>query len=267
MKLKILENAAHRSGHFLLSLGAPRSFLEARPGQFLHIRVADSSDPFLRRPLSIHDVVRARGSAVVKILYRVVGRGTQVLSERRPSEALDVLGPLGCGFRWEEFGGRTNVYIVAGGMGVAPLFLLAKKLAGSKNQKSKINISVLLGAKSKGGLFCEKEFRALGCDVRVATDDGSRGLKGAATDLLKKMLPSAVDCGPWTICACGPKPMLAGIAAMAREAAIPAYVSLEEFMGCGLGACLGCVIRTTSGYRRICHDGPVCSAQEIIWKG
>lgn len=292
MKLKILENAALKSGHFLLSLAAPRSFLKARPGQFLHIRVADSNDPLLRRPLSIHDVFPARRgrSAVVKIFYKVVGRGTQVLSRRGPSEDLDVLGPRGSGFRWEEFGSRSSVYIVAGGMGVAPLFFLAKKLAhgprktdGQDRSAVHRKIVVLLGAKTKDSVFCEKEFKKLGCAVHVATEDGSRGLKGKVTDLFKETL--AASCKRQAsgqgkknlevcdvkheavVCACGPKPMLAGIAEIAREAAVPAYVSLEEFMGCGLGACLGCVIRTTSGYRRICHDGPVCPAQEIIWKG
>jgi dihydroorotate dehydrogenase electron transfer subunit len=115
-------------------------------------------------------------------------------------------------------------------------------------------------------VLCEKDFKALGCEVHVATEDGSKGFKGRVTELLKDKLSQDTRHKSQVICACGPKPMLAVLAGMGRERGVPVHVSLEEFMGCGLGACLGCVIRTTSGYKRICHDGPVFDANEIIWK-
>jgi dihydroorotate dehydrogenase electron transfer subunit len=168
-------------------------------------------------------------------------------------------------------------------MGVAPLFFLAKKIIEVRGQKSEVRKPVvLIGGRTKEHILREREFKDLGCDVHIATEDGSKGHHGRVTDLLKELL--AASCAPQviekkdlklkasgkepvaTICACGPKPMLAAIADIARVKEISAQVSLEEFMGCGLGACLGCVISTTSGYKRICHDGPVFDAGEVIWK-
>ncbi len=270
MKLQIVRQVFLRERHLVLELNIPKSLEgSARPGQFMHIRTQDSCDPLLRRPLSIHDIaaVRKNGTRTMKILYEIVGKGTALLSEKKAFCEVDALGPLGNGFDVKSIAKAGRAVIVAGGMGVAPLFFLAKKLKEARGRKSDGGkIVVLIGGRTKEHVLCEKEFKDLGCDVRVATEDGSKGFKGRVTELMKDQLPRDADSASCVICACGPKPMLAALAMTAKARGIPAYVSLEEFMGCGLGACLGCVIRTTSGYKRICHDGPVFDAQDIIWK-
>lgn len=286
MKAQIVSNVFLRDKYLLLEFCVPAGFSRPEPGQFLHIRIEDSFDPLLRRPLSIHDAAwqtRSKSGQkrpILKILYKVVGKGTTLLAEKRPLTQIDILGPLGRGFDLKKIGRSRCVYIVAGGMGVAPLFFLARKLredrrhlpAGKAGKTEDRKITVLIGGRNKDHIIREKEFKDLGCDVHVATEDGSKGFKGRVTEFLKGFLPPAADFGCLPdkegapiICACGPKPMLAAVAGIAQQNRIEAQVSLEEFMGCGLGACLGCVIRTTSGYRRICHDGPVFDASEVIW--
>ncbi len=276
MKLEIRKNVFLKDRYFLLELAAPSAVKAASPGQFLHMRMEDSCDPFLRRPFSIHDVVKnhRKGSCVIKILYEVVGKGTGLLSQKKALTEVDALGPLGRGFDLKTIAPHEKIYIVAGGMGVAPLFFLAKRLTEVRSQKSEVRKTVvLLGAKTKNHILCEKEFKNLGCDVQIATEDGSKGFKGRVTGLFKEILLRAKSPAspagrhePSTICACGPKAMLAVISEIAHLHRVRAHVSLEEFMGCGLGVCLGCTTRTTSGYKRICHDGPVFSAEEIIWE-
>jgi len=268
---------------FLLELEVPkRSFTKAVPGQFVHVRIEDSCDPLLRRPLSIHDIIPSRkGSrSLLKIVYEVVGKGTELLSEKQAGSPVDILGPLGRGFDVRALARAKRIILVAGGMGVAPLYFLARRLVGSGGRRSEVaKPIVLIGARARDHLVGEKAFKDLRCRVRVATDDGSKGAKGFVTDLLEKELPevdrrvAAVDGRPGAVggcgvavCACGPKPMLAAVSSAARAHGVPAHVSLEEFMGCGLGACLGCAVRTVSGYRRICHDGPVFDAADIAWE-
>jgi len=276
MKLDILNNVFIKERRLLLELSVPASFKSALPGQFIHVRFEGSYDPILRRPFSIHDVCESRkkNKLTLRVLYEVKGKGTQLLSQKKPFSELDCLGPLGHGFDLDGIPQAKKVYIVAGGMGVAPLYFLAKKLADNPAcPADRREPVVLIGAKTKNDILCEKEFKDLGCEVRVATEDGSKGLKGRVTDLLVDILRRTRDEGrglpigkAGTIYACGSKPMLAAVFVIAYKYKMQAQVSLEEFMGCGLGACLGCVIRTNSGYKRICHDGPVFDASNIIWK-
>lgn len=277
MKVQITSNVFLRDKYLLMEFCVPAGFAKPEPGQFLHVRIEDSFDPLLRRPLSIHDVAwqaRSRSGQkrhILKILYEIVGKGTALLAEKRPLAQIDVLGPLGRGFDLKKINRSRCVYIVAGGMGVAPLFFLAKTIReGQKGKGPKI--VVLIGGRNKDHIIREKEFKDLGCEVHVATEDGSKGIKGRVTELLKTLLPASGAAGspedpqgPPVICACGPKAMLSVVAGFAQQKGLAAQVSLEEFMGCGLGACLGCVIRTVSGYRRICQDGPVFDASEVIW--
>ncbi len=265
MKMDILNNVIIKERRLFLELSVPASFKLALPGQFIHVRVEDSYDPILRRPFSIYDVCESRkkNRLILRVLYEVVGKGTELLSQKKPLSEIDCLGPLGHGFDLDKIARGKKAYLVAGGMGVAPLYFLAKKLTENRKPRTENLVPiVIIGAKTKNDILSEKEFKDLCCEVHVATEDGSKGFKGLVTDLLKSFLPSALS----TICACGPKPMLAALSVIAHKYNVPAQVSLEEFMGCGLGACLGCVIRTTSGYKRICHDGPVFDSSEIIWK-
>ena len=251
VKAKILSNKKVKDNYLHCVFNAPQIAKEARPGQFVNIRISDTLDPLLRRPLSIH----ATSGTRIEVLYEVVGKSTRILSERKTGEYLDVIGPLGSGFDL-KMKNQTSL-LIGGGMGVAPLIFLSRKLKGHK--------LALIGAKAKNHIHCEKEFRKLGCEVKISTDDGSRGFKGKVTELLKKILLTTYDLRLTTIFACGPRPMLKEVARISKEKNIPAQLSLEEHMACGIGACLGCVVKTKDGYRRACKDGPVFDADKIIF--
>lgn len=250
LKAKLLSNKRVKDNYLHCILDAPAIANNARPGEFVNIRITDTLDPLLRRPLSIH-AVKGR---TIEVLYEVVGRSTQVLSEKKAGESLDIIGPLGNGFSILDV---QYSILVAGGMGVAPLVFLAKKIGRRR-------ATVLIGAETKNHIHCEKEFKELGCEVKVSTDDGSKGFKGRITGLLKNLL-STTDSRLSAIYACGPRPMLKEIALISKEKNIPAQISLEEHMACGIGACLGCAVNTKDGYKRVCKDGPVFEAKEIIW--
>jgi dihydroorotate dehydrogenase electron transfer subunit len=255
IKAKIIYNKRVNADHFHLAIAAPKIAKTALPGQFLNIKVNDECEPLLRRPISIH---RVKGASV-ELFYEIVGEATEILSHRRQGEHLDIIGPLGSGFIY-----KAGALLVAGGMGVAPLVFLAEKLAQSSKLKAQIRPLVFIGAKTKNHILCEKEFKKIGCEVTIATDDGSKGFKGYVSELLDKTL-STVASRPSTIYACGPRPMLKEVSRVARKYNIPSQVSMEEHMACGIGACLGCVINTEDGYRRACKEAPVFDAQKIIW--
>jgi len=284
-KPKIISNKKIKDNYFEIIIEAPEIAQSAQPGQFVNIKVSDGIEPLLRRPLSIHkighQVTRSPGhqskaKRQIVMLYEAVGKGTEILSQRKPGDFLDVIGPLGSGFRFDRE--LSNVdsrpILIAGGMGTAPLIFLAEKLAEIKNQKSKIKTLVLIGAKTREDILCEEEFKKIGCEVKIATDDGSRGFKGYVSELLKQEL-WIMDYGLWTIYACGPKLLLKEISRIAQEHAIPAQLSLESHMACGIGACMGCVIKvksknakgkTDNEYSRVCKEGPVFEANQILWE-
>ncbi len=236
--------------YYQLSLCAPAIARAAAPGQFVQVRVGCGSVPLLRRPLSIHD---AR-TGTIELLYAVVGKGTQMLSAKKVGDPLDIIGPLGNGFDLAPVSDAYPV-LVAGGMGIAPLYFLAKKIKAGL---------VLLGAKNKEDLTGISRFKKLRSKVRISTDDGSFGRKGYVTGLLRQELDTLKSKRP-VIYACGPRPMLQEVARIARQARIKAQVSLEEHMSCGFGACLGCAVKTIDGYKRVCKEGPVFDAREILW--
>ena len=265
LKVKIISNKRLKDNYWHLEFESGVIARRASPGQFVNIRVSDGFEPLLRRPISIH-----RAGSQIEILYEVIGRGTQILSQRRPGEYLDVIGPLGNGFffnsRTQELKNSRTI-IVAGGMGVAPLVFLAEKLTKPRAQNLKPRTLVLIGAKTKAKVLCAKEFKEFGCEVKIATDDGSRGFKGRVTELLKQILlkNSKTKKLKNLIYACGPRLMLKATAEIARENKVSSQLSLEEHMACGIGACSGCVVSTKSGYKRVCKDGPVFSGEELIW--
>ena len=215
--------------------------LEAqKPGGFVNIRL---DGLFLRRPISVFD--SAPGS--LTILYKVVGKGTEQMSGMKAGETLDVLTGLGNGYDLAKAG--DHPLLLGGGVGVPPLYLLAKQLiaAGKK-------VSAVLGFNTVAEVFGEAEFRALGCDVTVTTADGSYGVKGFVTDALPAEYSYFYTCGP--------EPMLK---AVYRAAKTSGQFSFEERMGCGFGACMGCSCKTITGYKRICREGPVLEKEEILW--
>ena len=258
IKVKLLYNKRVTGNYFHCAFLAPRVASQATPGQFVNIKVSDQLEPLLRRPLSIHRVFGSR----IDILYEALGQGTKLLSQRKSGEFLDVIGPLGEGFNYEQKAkGRGAKLLVAGGMGVAPLVFLAQELTG---QEPKPEVLVLIGANSKDKILCAKEFKALGCQVQIATDDGSRGFKGYVSGLLKKTLADR-EYRASAIYACGPRQMLEAVTRVSHKHNILTQVSWEEHMACGIGACLGCVVNTKSGFKRACKEGPVFNAEEIIW--
>jgi dihydroorotate dehydrogenase electron transfer subunit len=254
IKAKIISNQRRKGNYAHLEFESGLIARAATPGQFVNILVSDTFEPLLRRPLSIHRVKAAK----VKIIYEIIGKGTQMLASRKPGEFLDILGPLGKGFDYSRQPVKPTPaknILIAGGMGVAPLVFLAQKLKSSKPL-------VLIGARTKQQIFCLPEFEALGCTVKLATDDGSAGFKGRVTDLLSLILEETKAAGLFS---CGPHPMLKAVAQAASQHKISAQLSLEEHMACGVGACLGCVVTTKTGYKSVCKDGPVFSSEELIW--
>ncbi|RKY69023.1 MAG: dihydroorotate dehydrogenase electron transfer subunit [Candidatus Latescibacterota bacterium] len=253
---KVLSNLEVAASIFLLDLRLPQAAKIAQPGQFLHLRISPLCDPLLRRPFSIHRTKPEK--AEVSILYQVVGRGTELLSQKRPEESLDCLGPLGRGFTIPK--GAGQFILVAGGIGIAPLIFLAESLLQKKGK----GVVFLIGATSENYVLYKKELRCWGATVEVATDDGSEGHRGPVTDLLMQRLDRFA--GNPQIFACGPEGMLQKVTQIALQRGIPCQLSLEQRMACGLGACLGCVVNTRSGYRRVCVDGPVFPASEVIFE-
>ncbi len=256
--VKIIRNQRIASGYFKITLSAPAIAKAALPGQFININVRDGYDPLLRRPLSMHRVLDKRN---IELLFEVVGKGTNVLSRKKPGQLLDVVGPLGKGFDL-KIRSTSDIILVAGGMGVAPLIFLADELKKIKNPKAKI--IVMLGAQTKNKILCEKEFKQIGCDVEISSDDGSRGYRGFIARLLNENLHKR-DCMPAAIFACGPHLMLKEISRISKRYNIPTQISLEEHMACGIGACFGCAVATIDGYRRVCKDGPVFNVGDIIF--
>ncbi|MFC1568395.1 dihydroorotate dehydrogenase electron transfer subunit [Candidatus Margulisiibacteriota bacterium] len=257
-KCRILEHQRVTSCDLKLILSSAYISSHALPGQFVNVRCGDGYDPLLRRPLSIHRTSKEHKR--FELLYEVVGKGTEMLSKYSVGSELDILGPLGKGFAIDDQ--KKIAVLVGGGMGVAPLLMLAETLKGKA-------VYALLGCNSRERLLCEKDFKAAGAQVLVSTDDGSCGKKGFVSDVLLDVLDNTLGTSDWglaTIYACGPKEMLRAIADIAFQKKIDCQVSMEQHMACGIGTCLGCVIKTEDGYKKVCDEGPVFDAKEIIWQ-
>ncbi|MDI6703139.1 MAG: dihydroorotate dehydrogenase electron transfer subunit [bacterium] len=255
----VIDHLEIASGYYRMILETPKISCQAYPGQFIHTRISDQYDPLLRRPFSIHRIDRKRGR--IEILYRVVGKGTHLLTKARPGYKLDVFGPLGNGFKVDRY--LKTAIIIAGGIGVAPLLTLGEELV-----KRGVSTRVFIGAKTRGLILCENEFKELGCEVRVSTEDGSSGYFGTVTDMFRDFLLSNEDISGSSpsLFACGPYSMFREVALLTRRFNIYCQVSLEERMACGVGVCLGCAVRVKGGvYKRVCKDGPVFSAEEVAW--
>ncbi len=251
--------------HFLLTLDCPAIARQADPGQFVMLQVREGYEPLLRRPMSICRVVPGRRR--IQILYKVVGQGTRHLSRQPPGTRLRTLGPLGRGFvlpprRRDRRGAGEQAILVAGGVGIAifPFLVEALRARGRK-------ALLLFGARSRHDLVKVPWFRARGVEVRLATEDGSRGARGYVTRLLEPLL-ARPDITP-SLYVCGPTPMMRAVGGLALTAGVPCQMALESQMPCGIGVCLGCVVRTpgaadTSPYPRVCTEGPVFEAGRVL---
>lgn len=213
----------------------------ASPGQFVNIQL---DGLYLRRPISVCDYE----DSSLTIIYKVVGRGTENMSKLKNGAELDILTGLGNGYDMSLSGDKP--VLLGGGVGVPPLYNLAKNLIGQGKK-----VTVILGFNTKDEVFYEKEFAALGADVTVTTVDGSYGKKGFVTDALPENYTYFYTCGP--------EPMLK---AVYKSTVTSGQMSFEERMGCGFGACMGCSCKTLTGYKRICKDGPVMKKEEILWE-
>ena len=236
----IVSNAALTDSVYKMVLEGDTSAITA-PGQFVNIKL---DGLFLRRPISVCDY----DGQTLTIVYKAVGKGTEAMSAMVPGTKLDILTGLGNGYDL-TLSGETPV-LLGGGVGVPPMYNLAKKLLAEGKK-----VSVILGFNTKSEIFYEEELKALGCEVTVTTVDGSYGVKGFVTTALETMDYSYFY-------TCGPEPMLKAVHKASKTSG---QMSFEERMGCGFGACMGCSCKTLTGYKRICKEGPVMQKEEIVW--
>lgn len=237
----VVSNAQLTDSVYKMVLSGDTSAITA-PGQFVNIQL---SGKFLRRPISVCDY----DEKTLTIVYKTVGKGTVQMAEMKAGAGLDILSGLGNGYDLRLSGDRP--VLLGGGVGVPPMYNLAKKLIAEGKK-----VSVILGFNTKSEVFYEEEFKKLGCDVTVTTVDGSYGVKGFVTNALEGM--------DYTyFYTCGPEPMLK---AVYKASTTSGQMSFEERMGCGFGACMGCSCKTLTGYKRICKEGPVMKKEEILWE-
>lgn len=231
---------------------APQMAAVAKAGQFLHVRVPGFT---LRRPISISEVDKENGT--LRMLFDIRGQGTKALYKIDVGDELDIMGPLGNGFTL--IAPQEKVVVVGGGIGVPPLLQLAMHYGK--------NTTAILGFRDKDKIILTADFERVGAEIRLATDDGSAGKKGFVTDLLKKRLD---EDKPAIVYACGPTVMLRAVASLCKENGVRCQISMEERMGCGVGACLVCACKTKNaqgkiGYAHVCKNGPVFEAEEVVF--
>jgi len=267
-QVEVVENIRLAKDTFRVRFRSPKIASRILPGQFLMLRLADLNDPLIGRPLAMYDVV---GDSI-DVVYLVKGKLTSRLQDFHPGQRLDVWGPLGNGFLPQP---TEHLVMVAGGIGQTPFLALAKEYVGKQKFGSPPrevpqanSITFCYGARTAKYLAGVEDFERLGVDIRIATDDGSRGHHGLVTDLLGQVLTEG-RAGTRIVC-CGPEPMMEAVARIAADSSIPCEVSLETPMACGIGICFTCVakVRTQGGewdYKRTCVEGPVFDAAVIEW--
>ena len=260
--MSIVRNARLREirnwdDYFHLAIDAPEIGREARPGQFVMVKVADGTFPLLRRPLSIHDA----GASGIELFFKVAGLGTEILSRKKPGDSLDLIGPLGKGFTFTDGMKGKRAFCVGGGRGIAPIYFLAHEL-GSRG----VQATVFYGGRRLVDIPLRDKFEKAGIELLSSTDDGSHGFAGLVTELVSRELERTK---PDNFYACGPDAMMKALASLAAKHHVRAEFSLESLMGCGIGACWGCVHRIKNesgdGWTKICEEGPVFPGERILW--
>ncbi len=252
---EIITNERLKGDYHLVRFHAPELCRTARAGQFVHVRIGDHLDRILRRPFSIHNTA----NGALSVVYKVVGTGTAALAGLQPGAVCDLLGPLGKGFG--PLPPHTTPVIVAGGYGAAATYLLTHEFGEEKGY-------FLMGARSDGDIILDDLYREAGMDVRLATNDGSRGAKGFVTRLVEELLCENPG-KRFHFYACGPHPMLMALAKLLRMHGLDGELSIDHLMCCGVGACFSCVIKvkadTAEGWRyaRTCSEGPVFPLNDV----
>lgn len=244
-------------GLYKFSIEAQEIVDLAKPGNFIEIRINENLDPFLRRAISIYNLDKENG--ILEFIFQVKGKGTELLAKKKEGDKIDIIGPLGNGtFKYEEY---KNVAVIGGGIGIFPLYELSKQ---AKNDGKEVY--TYLGFRNKDLVTLEKEFEDVSTTLTITTDDGSYKNNGFAINYLENDLEkNNIDC----IYACGPLPMLKAVKKLAEERKIPCQISLEEKMGCGMGVCLGCAVRTSAStdenpqYLHVCKAGPVFDSKLV----
>ena len=267
-RARILGNAEVGPNLYLMTLEAPGIAASIEPGQFVHMKVPGMEAHVLRRPFSVY--ARDAAAGTLEILYQAVGFGsahmTELASDGTLAADVELVGPVGA--TWHPAGAKRAL-LVGGGVGAAPLFMLAESLVAAG-----VRTDVVLGAQTEAALTCRVRYEALlaaapACDdaPRCATDDGSFGREGFCTSLVEEALAEAADAGELYdyLAVCGPEPLMKIVARLAADAGVPCEVSLEKRMACGVGACLSCVVDTVDGKKRACVDGPVFDARKVVW--
>lgn len=280
MEYLVRKNESVAENCYRLTLDLPKGPCRPIPGQFYNIRCTDTMDPLLRRPFSMHRLIKENGVLCVQILYRVIGRGTGWLSGRKKGETLDILGPLGNGFVLHA---GPDVVLAARGIGIAPLCAVADAV---RSMAPESRLHLLMGARFRDRVFYQKELGPLG-SLYLYTDDGSLGFQGRAPELLLHLLETGKVPRTCSLYACGPAPMLMELSALSQRFDFEGQVALETHMGCGFGACLSCAIPLRPAaikksplwkkpalqwsedgrtcYSLICKDGPVYDIREVDW--
>jgi len=252
--------------YYLMKIKLPSSFTEPLPGQFVMIRIAGLNDPFLSRPISIYSYTRGKSNCVIELLYRVVGKGTQILAGLIKGSQVEISGPLGGSYSIDHQ--KKNIVFIAGGIGIAPLSRLAEYLC-KKACHDPETMTFYLGAQSAEAIVGLDRLRKLCYNITVCTDDGSVGQKSLVTKAFQKEIKK-YPTSDTVIYACGPKAMVKSLSKILSGKYV-CEVSLEERMACGVGACVGCAVAVkdeqgNQAYKRVCADGPVFDLQKIIWE-
>ena len=266
-KTIILSNQEISPGYYRMRILVPGFGASARPGQFVMFRVQMSLPPLLRRPFGIFrvgflppDCEGQPEKEFLEILYKVVGRGTNIMRELKPGDRVEVLGPLGRGFDLGSPG--EEKILVGGGIGLVPLYMLAGELVPTSS------VRLLMGGRTREDILAVTEFERLGVETYVSTDDGSLGEEGVVTQVLMRKLDKYPKA---TVYACGPMPMIEAVYRICSSRGVPLQVSLEALMACGVGACLGCVVKGAGHsdenprYLCTCKEGPVFRAEQLDW--
>lgn len=264
MIAEVLSNKEISENYYKMELRCPELVEGIIPGQFMMLRVRNGYEPYLRRPFSFYGIRSSSGFRIIEILYKIVGTGTKMMAGIKAKEKLDIIAPLGNGFLIPK--DIKKIIIVSGGIGLAPLLFLAESI----KRNNKTDIIFLYGGQSIRDIIDIERIEKVSSDVRICTEDGSMGSKMLVTQLLVEYLEKSLGKASGMIFSCGPKAMLRIVSSIAERYDIPCQVSLESFMACGFGACLGCVVKVKEkgngiAYERVCKEGPVFDSKRIVW--
>jgi dihydroorotate dehydrogenase electron transfer subunit len=263
----VFENKEIKPLYFVLEIHCPPIATNIKPGQFIMLKVSDDNHPFLRRPFSVyrsypdgHPEKKKRGR--LSILYKKVGKGTAKMTKIEEGQRVDMIGPLGNGFTLAPPPSSTNIILIGGGVGIVSLYPLAEVLTSGR-------LFVLIGGKTGNDILCSADFKRLNLNVRIATEDGSLGFRGTVIDLFLSQKKKFKINETSHLYACGPEGMLKQLARTIRFEQFVCQASFESRMGCGFGACWGCVVKTNdpkSPYQRVCKEGPVFYLKDMVWE-